>query len=297
MNELHINNRLKKIILHLLFNLMGAIITLNLTFISYQDSLQSLGTKIYILGAFSYIIYFIAIYSNYFFLTPQLLLKGRVKLYFLSLFIAVFALPTLSIAIEYFSRNYLNLPHRITSYANPLILIDSLSTTIITLICFCAVSGVMLLNKWKENQIKESQLTIENYKLNLNKFKSAIMPDFLSETLVKAANLAQVNPDQAYEILLNLSRLLRYHLYENNSNLVNINKEIENLDLFLKLESVNKENFNYKINRCLSAENTKVAPMYFISLVKDYVFSNTYIEILIDQQMRVSVVSNKSHLN
>lgn len=276
---------------------MGAIITLNLTFISYQDSLQSLGTKIYILGAFSYIIYFIAIYSNYFFLTPQLLLKGRVKLYFLSLFIAVFALPTLSIAIEYFSRNYLNLPHRITSYANPLILIDSLSTTIITLICFCAVSGVMLLNKWKENQIKESQLTIENYKLNLNKFKSAIMPDFLSETLVKAANLAQVNPDQAYEILLNLSRLLRYHLYENNSNLVNINKEIENLDLFLKLESVNKENFNYKINRCLSAENTKVAPMYFISLVKDYVFSNTYIEILIDQQMRVSVVSNKSHLN
>jgi LytS/YehU family sensor histidine kinase len=155
----------------------------------------------------------------------------------------------------------------------------------------------MVLNKWKENQIKESQLTIEKYKLNLNKFKSAIMPDFLSETLVKAANLAQVNPDQAYEILLSLSRLLRYQLYENNSNLVNINKEIENLDLFLKLESVNKENFNYKINRNLYVENTKVAPMYFISLVKDHVFSNTDIEILIDQQMGISVVSNKSRLN
>lgn len=99
-------------------------------------------------------IHLTAMYFNYFYQTPKYLLKGDYISYAIFLIIIVFSLPTLSIAGEYFVRKSLDLPHRITSYTNLLILIDNLSTTIITAICFCGVSVIILFRKWmKGNEI------------------------------------------------------------------------------------------------------------------------------------------------
>lgn len=101
---------------HLIFILVGAIITFNQVFIAYQDSQAVLGNRIYLICATSFMVYLIALYFNYFYLTPKYLLKGNYIGYAVFLTIIVFSLPTLSIAGEYWVRNSLGLPHRITSY-------------------------------------------------------------------------------------------------------------------------------------------------------------------------------------
>lgn len=139
-------------------------------------------------------IHLTAMYFNYFYQTPKYLLKGDYISYAIFLIIIVFSLPTLSIAGEYFVRKSLDLPHRITSYTNLLILIDNLSTTIITAICFCGVSVIILFRKWMEGNEEVSRMEREHMKSELNKLKGQIAPAFLSKTLRNASSLVESKP-------------------------------------------------------------------------------------------------------
>lgn len=253
---------------HLIFILVGAIVTFNQVFIAYQDSQSILGNRIYLICFSSFVAYLIAMYFNYFYLTPKLLLKGKYITYTIVLCIIVFLLSTLSIAGEYWVRNALGLAHRITSYANPLILVDNLSGSVITSICFCGVPVIMLFRKWMTGNQQVARLEGEHIQSELNKLKGQIAPAFLSKTLRTASASAESDPQKTSGMLMQLGQLLRYQLYDAGMDRILLKSEINFLTQFIELEQKNNPGIQYRIHTEGDINNTFVAPMLFISLVQ-----------------------------
>ncbi|GEM_PF-26751 len=199
---------------YVFFIIAGAVITSSMVFVAYMDCAAQLGNRIYLICLSSCICYAVAMLLNYHYLIPKFLLKGRYVVYSILIFIAAYLLPTLSIAQEYFVRNTWGLPHRITSYTNPLIWVDNLSSCMMLLICFLGVSAIMLFRQWKN---QEEQLTLMEHKylrMEVNRLKEQIDPSYLSETLLSIAALIKTNAHKANETLMQLAQLLRHKLYD-----------------------------------------------------------------------------------
>lgn len=253
---------------HLILILVGAIITFNQVFIAYQDSQSILGNRIYPICFSSFMLYLIATYFNYFYLTPRFLLKSKYITYTIILGILVFLLPTSAIVGEYWIRHTLGLPHRITSYTSPLILVDNLSSTAITAICLCGVSVIMFFSKWIKGNEEVSRMESEHAKSELNKLKGQIAPAFLSKTLRQASSLAKSHPKQASDMLMRLGQLLRYQLYDCNRERILLKSEIDSLNKFFELEQSNNPDMEYHIHVEGNINNAFVAPLLCMSLVQ-----------------------------
>lgn len=264
---------------HLIFIFVGAIITFNQVFIAYQDSQSILGNRIYLICFSSFAAYLVAMYFNYFYLTPKLLLKGKYIAYTIALCAIVLLLPTLSIVGEYGVRNALDLPHRITSYTNPLILIDNLSATVITAVCFCGISAIILFREWMTGNQQVARLEREHIKSELNKLKGQIAPAFLSKTLRNASSSAELEPQKASDMLMQLSQLLRYQLYDAGRDRILLKSEINFLTQFIELEQKTNPTIQYRIHIEGDINNTFVAPMLFISLIQYIITDSSLLDL------------------
>ncbi|WP_308756583.1 histidine kinase [uncultured Bacteroides sp.] len=270
---------------HMILLLILAIITFNQVFIAYQDSQPVLGSRIYLICLACCAACLSAMYFNYFYLTPNYLLKGRYTIYVTALCILVFILPTLSVAGEYGLRNSLELPHRITSYTNPLILVDSLATSFITLICICGVSVIKLFRELMQRNEQVGRLEKEHIQSELNKLKGQIAPAFLSQTLRGASSLAKATPQKSSDMLMKLGQLLRYQLYDCNRDRVLLKSEINALNKYFELEQLSHPDIQYhiRVEGDIKVEegtnNVFVSPMLFMSLVQCMVTDSTLADV------------------
>lgn len=270
---------------HLLFIITGGIITFNQVFVAYQDCSSELGNRIYLICFSSFILYLIVIYSNYFFLTPKLLLKDRYVIYSITLFILGFSMPAFFVLQEYIVRNAFDLPHRITSYTSPLILVDSLASFMITIICFLGVTAAQLFRNWIAENEHINELEYEHLKSELNKLKGQIAPTFLSKTLNNAAATVKTNPGKTTDMLMRLGQLLRYQLYDSNREKVPLKSEINFLTNFLSLGQLNKENkFRYDIETRGNLNNIFVSPLLFLSLIQDITEDSSCLNLLFENK-------------
>lgn len=287
MNKLKENNTLLfflfdskyRIWRHVLLILVGAIITFNQVFVAYHDCQGILGNYVYLICLSSWAFYLVAMYFNYFYLTPHFLLKGKYIPYAIILCLLVFLLATLSILEEYWIRNTWNIPHRISSYTNPLILIDNLSSSMITAICFCGISVVLLFRKWVTGNERINQLETDHLKSELNKLKGQIAPTFLSKTLKNASIWAETNPAKATHSLMQLGQLLRYQLYDCNRDKILLKSEINFLTKFMEMERSNRPHLQYRFHVEGDINNVFVSPMLFISLVQHILEDNTSMDL------------------
>ncbi|WP_257667011.1 sensor histidine kinase [Parapedobacter tibetensis] len=272
---------------HLLFIVVGAVITFNQVFIAYQDSQGILGNRIYLICFSQFVLYVMAMYFNYFYLTPKFLLKGKYIVYSIMLCVLVFSLPTLSILEEYWVRNALGLPHRISSYTSPLILVDNLAACMITAICFCGVSVVIVFRNWITGNEHVSQLEREHLKSELNKLKGQLIaPAFLSETLRNASDSVEMDPEKTTGMLMQLGQLLRYQLYDCNRDKILLKSELNFLTKFLELEQLNRFDIQYDIHIEGDISKVFVSPMLFFPLVQYAIVDNVSLDLLFSLENR-----------
>lgn len=254
---------------HVLFILTLGIITFNQVFIVFQDSVSYVGSKIYFICLLSFATYLVTTYLHYFFLIPRFLLRERYMTYILCSLVFVFLLLCTGILLEYGTRTFLGLTHRIKSYVNPLILVDSLSTSAITIICFWSMSAVTLFRKW--HAANDYNMALE-YKLlasEVNKLKGQVSPVFLSQALQKAARLSGTNGDKASETLLQLGQLLRYQLYDCTREKVFLASEIAFIRQFLKLKQlISDDSFAYNVNIKGKPHHTLISPLLLLVLLQ-----------------------------
>lgn len=264
---------------YLFIAVAGMIITFNMTFVAYQDISSMLGNRIYLICFSSFILFAVAILFNSYILIPRLLLKGRYLMYSVILGAVVLLLPAISIAQEYVVRNAFDLPHRITSYTSPLILIDNLASSLTFCICFLGISAIAFLRQWTEQRTRMEQMEYEHLNAEINKLKGQITPAFLSRTLTQASASVIPNPKKATGMLMQLGSLLRYQLYECNREQVLLSGEITFLRNFLSVEQMNREGFEYEIRMEGDIHRVFVPPLLFVSFIQQIMADSTSVKL------------------
>jgi LytS/YehU family sensor histidine kinase len=120
--------------------------------------------------------------------------------------------------------------------------------------------------KQRDNQ----QLLQEKLTAELQLLKSQVHPHFLFNTLNNLYSLTLTKSDQAPEIVMKLSGLLRYMLYECNTQKVPLLKELSMLNDYIELE---KLRYGPRLDMSVSIrgelENKQIAPLLLLPFVEN----------------------------
>lgn len=105
----------------------------------------------------------------------------------------------------------------------------------------------------KEKIQKESELKALIREAELSALKSQINPHFLFNSLNSIASLTISSPEKAHEMVINLSRFMRYSLQHDQDETVSLKDELENIKLYLSIEKVR---FGRKLNPVFNIEES-----------------------------------------
>lgn len=207
------------------------------------------------------------VYGNMYFLVPKFLFKNQYIKYCISIiFIIIIA------ALIHKSTRYVYPEGAILDIAKNDINLFSFSFVVIVVVA--ASASVKLFQKW----IVSIQLIndLEQAKTNaeLEQLKNQINPHFLFNMLNNANVLTKKDPDKASEVLMKLSDLLRYQLYDSAREKVLLTSDIHFLEDFLNLEKVRRDNFDFLISKEGALNGVLISPLLFISFVENAVKHN-----------------------
>lgn len=127
-----------------------------------------------------------------------------------------------------------------------------------------------LLRRQRLEQEKEaSALKNENLETELKFLKSQINPHFLFNALNNIYTLAYIQDKEAPEMILKLSDMLRYILYDCASQEVPIDKEINYLQNYIELQQLKTDDLDIKVMIDEFPPQSQIAPMLFIPFIEN----------------------------
>lgn len=93
--------------------------------------------------------------------------------------------------------------------------------------------------------------------------------------LLNNANvLTKKNPEKASTVLMGLSDLLRYQLYDSARESVLLTSDIHFLEDFLNLEKIRRDHFRFTISKEGALSGIQIVPLLFITFVENAVKHN-----------------------
>ncbi len=129
---------------------------------------------------------------------------------------------------------------------------------------------VKLMKIWYKDQRATQQLAKEKLEAELKFLKAQIHPHFLFNTLNNLYALTLKKSNNAPEVVLKLSDLLNYMLYECNAPKVPIGKEIELVKNYISLERIRYDNrLEISLNITGELESKEIAPMLILPFVEN----------------------------
>ncbi|MDO9254663.1 MAG: histidine kinase [Bacteroidales bacterium] len=123
---------------------------------------------------------------------------------------------------------------------------------------------------WFESQKYKDELIKERQASEIALLRSQVNPHFLFNTLNNIYSLVYNKSDEAPEAVMKLSSIMRYMLYDSNTDVVAVNKEVEYLNSFIELQQLRITQKGFvEINVIGSMENRTIAPMLLIPFVEN----------------------------
>ena len=119
------------------------------------------------------------------------------------------------------------------------------------------------------NDLEQAKTSAE-----LEQLKNQINPHFLFNMLNNANVLTKKDPDKASQVLVKLSDLLRYQLYDSAREQVFLTSDIHFLEDFLNLEKIRRDSFDFIISKEGDLNGVQIPPLLFISFVENAVKHN-----------------------
>jgi two-component system, LytTR family, sensor kinase len=133
-----------------------------------------------------------------------------------------------------------------------------------------ASSIYYILSDWMTNQNDKQELANQTLQSELKFLKSQINPHFLFNTLNSLYALTLKKSDLAPEIVLKLSEMMRYMLYECNEKSVPLEKEVNYLINYLDLEKLRHgKKIAIQYNQSGAIANQNIAPLIFIPFIEN----------------------------
>ena len=191
------------------------------------------------------LIYIITFYINYFFLIDRLLFKRKnIWLYVivtLIITLAMVALCTFSQQIIHFffdnSQQFANRDRQDHHHMSRFI--GKVTRDYVMLLLTIGLSLALKLSfRWNSIEKMNKQIISEQREMELRNLQNQLNPHFLFNTLNNIYALTAINPGKAQEAIHQLSKLLRYSLYESNDSEVTLDGELQFLRSYINLMSL-----------------------------------------------------------
>lgn len=130
--------------------------------------------------------------------------------------------------------------------------------------------AIRITARWYEQESTRKELERVRVEAELKNLKSQLNPHFLFNTLNNIYTLILLSPDRAQCAVHDLSKLLRYVLYESNLPTVAIEKEMDFVRNYVELMRIRlPESTDLKIAIDVQEAGLPIAPLLFISLIEN----------------------------
>lgn len=130
--------------------------------------------------------------------------------------------------------------------------------------------GVKLYFKSRSDAEKMDELASKNLEQQLEYLKYQINPHFFMNTLNNIHALVDINPEKAKETILELSKLMRYVLYEGAKASVPLQREVDFLNNYITLMRIRyTDRVKITMNVPESLPDKSVPPLLFITFVEN----------------------------
>ena len=217
----------------------------------------------------------IAYYSNSIILVPRFLLKGHNGLYFVIVVVTAIFIVALNIYVD----EWLNIPKLMDAAFHKRGPVkhhtgrdhgwDFLLVAIIALVIGVSTS-ITAIQKWQNDMQAREELEKDKVTSELSFLKAQINPHFFFNTLNNIYALTQVDADVAGKAIHQLSRMMRYLLYDTQQGHTMLSQEIafvkDYISLMqLRLTDVVKVNFDEPNE----LKDRPLAPMIFLPFVEN----------------------------
>ncbi|MEJ7739489.1 MAG: histidine kinase [Chitinophagaceae bacterium] len=131
-------------------------------------------------------------------------------------------------------------------------------------------ASIKLLKYWRLKQKEKERLEREKITTELQLLKAQIHPDFLFSSLDHIYSFAQNNTVKASELLLKLSEMLSYMLYECDQPLVTLEKEIKMMNDYIMLEKIRiGQRLEVDISVKGEASGKMIAPLLLLPFIEN----------------------------
>jgi len=219
-----------------------------------------------------WMIYFLTmVYFNMYVLVRFLLFRGRYVSYLIALTTTIVITYLLIKQVhEIYFEPHRILPKKISSSLFREILA---ATNLLTMVVFSS-TAIKLFQQWKMDTSRITELEKTSLQMELKELKNQINPHFLFNMLNNVNVLVTKDPAKASLIIMKLSDFLRYQLYENNAESVQLSSEIQFLTDFMELEKIRRDDFTFSLtlNNAGSSEmphGLSLPPSMFICFIEN----------------------------
>ena len=206
-------------------------------------------------------------YFNLYFLMPRFLYEKKYISYGLLLLLALILSALGNMMLK---QLYTHLGSQYYSFTSAFNFANISSAIIERFYLIGLTAGLKLSKDWITNMQRMREREKQYLETELNFLKSQIQPHFFFNTLNNLYSLTLKKSDQAPEVVLKLSELMSYMLYESNTDFVPLNKEIAYLQNYMDLEQLR---FGKRMEVVFDIdENTddiKIPPMILILFVEN----------------------------
>ncbi|NRB65110.1 MAG: histidine kinase [Saprospiraceae bacterium] len=209
------------------------------------------------------VFYGLIVYFNLFYLIPKYLTNKRFLTYGLLLVLAVIIITPLKMLVFYVK--FSDLPQAQQR------IIDNQYAYFLTTFFIAGTSTIFkIVTDWARQLKDKQELETKTMQTELRFLKSQINPHFLFNTLNNLYALTLKKSDLAPEIVIKLSEMMRYMLYECNEKKVLLSKEIHYIRNYLDLESLRQgKNVDISFEVEGHVGQLHIAPLLFIPFLEN----------------------------
>jgi sensor histidine kinase YesM len=212
-------------------------------------------------------------YLNIYLLVPKYLFHNRYAGYAISILVLI----GISLLLFYFGKNFLSL-HIKPVYEKRNDSFNVFGFIFLFGVLIAASTAVRLFQRWVLDGQRLRELEKLHAETELKQLKNQINPHFLFNMLNNAHVLTKKDPEKASQVLLKLSDLLRYELYDSSREKVLLTAEISFLTDFLNLEKIRRDYFEFTVTKEGEIGHVQVPPLLFIPFVENAVKHNMDVE-------------------
>ncbi|NJC27300.1 sensor histidine kinase [Neolewinella antarctica] len=209
------------------------------------------------------VFYAMIVYVNLLYFFPKYLKKGQFWTYLLLLSSAAMLLTPLKLILKYVLFSKTGGMRRD--------ILENLDTYFLSMFLVAAISTVgKIMVDWIVQNRKKDMEQKETMQSELRFLKSQINPHFLFNTLNSLYALTLKKDDKAPDIVIKLSEMMRYMLYECNEPKVPLSKEVNYLQNYLDLERLRqRKGIDIKLTVEGNVSDQMLAPLIFIPFLEN----------------------------